>query len=292
MRAEAGKDAAAVRAEAASELEEARAKAAQAAKDFETTLSRRRDQAEQELSARLAEVERRLAETNESAEQIKREADAHRAESERRAAQILESARGRPRRWSAERDREGDPAAVRGRARAGRRWSAAADSVQAQLQNVREMLATMTGARPVDDPAEDEPATEHEHPGEAGGPEPQARGQRAGDDLVQLGQVVRRRLPLPGGRVRPDLLGRGRAGDDRGHGRLRRPARRSRRRASTARAGPRTPGAPRRTSQGARRARSRLRSPSRLPRAVPASRSYLPVSRPLASGKNGSTPTP
>jgi hypothetical protein len=46
--------------------------------------------------------------------------------------------------------------------------------VQAQLQNVREMLATMTGG-PVGDEqrAEDEPAAEHEHPAEAGPPKPE-----------------------------------------------------------------------------------------------------------------------
>jgi len=145
VRTEAGKDAAAVRAEAASELEEARAKAAQAAKDFETTLQRRRDQAEQEFTARLAEVERRLTESNETAELIRREADTHRIETERRAAQILESAR-----------READAAITDATAKASRQRGEIErelttlvrrrDSVQAQLQNVREMLATMTGA--------------------------------------------------------------------------------------------------------------------------------------------------
>lgn len=155
LRTEAGKDAAAVRAEAASELEEARAKAAQAAKDFETTLSRRRDQAEQELSTRLAEVERRLAETNEAADAVKRDADNYRAENERRAAGILESAK-----------REAEALVTDATAKATRQKSEVErelatltrrrDSVQAQLQNVREMLATMTGAS-VGAPDDDEP---------------------------------------------------------------------------------------------------------------------------------------
>jgi cell division septum initiation protein DivIVA len=144
-RADAAKDAAAVRAEAASELEEARAKAAQAARDFETTLARRRDQAEQELSARLAAAEQRLTETSDTADQIKREAEAHRSDADRRAAQILDSAR-----------REAEAMISEATAKASRARSEVErelanlirrrDSVQAQLQNVREMLATMTGA--------------------------------------------------------------------------------------------------------------------------------------------------
>jgi len=164
MRSEAGKDAAAVRAEAASELEEARAKAAHAAKDFETTLSRRRDQAEQELSARLAEVERRLAETNEAAEQVKRDADAHRADSERRASQILEAAK----REAETLVNEATGNATRQRSEVERELATLVrrrDSVQAQLQNVREMLATMTGG-PVGSAGEDEesPAEEQQPP--------------------------------------------------------------------------------------------------------------------------------
>ncbi|HYT09848.1 MAG TPA: hypothetical protein VEL73_04230, partial [Mycobacteriales bacterium] len=100
---------------------------------------------EQELSARLAEVERRLVDTNDAADQVKREAEAHRLDSERRAAQILESAR-----------REAEALVNDATAKASRQRSEVErdlanlvrrrDSVQAQLQNVREMLATMTGA--------------------------------------------------------------------------------------------------------------------------------------------------
>jgi cell division septum initiation protein DivIVA len=144
-RADAAKDAAAVRAEASSELEEARAKAAQAARDFETTLARRREQAEQELSARLAAAEQRLTDTSDTADQIKREAEAHRAEADRRAGQILDSAR----RESEAMISEATAKAARARSEVERELSNLVrrrDSVQAQLQNVREMLATMTGA--------------------------------------------------------------------------------------------------------------------------------------------------
>jgi len=160
-----------VRAEAASELEEARAKAAQAAKDFETTLSRRRDQAEQELSARLAEVERRLAETNEAAEQVKRDADAHRADSERRSAQILEAAK----REAETLVTEATGKATRQRSEVERELATLVrrrDSVQAQLQNVREMLATMTGG-PVGSPSEDGQPADGEQPAGQEPPKPE-----------------------------------------------------------------------------------------------------------------------
>jgi hypothetical protein len=103
----------------------------------------------------MAAAERRLTETSEAADQVKREAEAHRVEADRRAAQILESAR----RESEAMISEATAKAARARSEVERELAnliRRRDSVQAQLQNVREMLATMTGASA--SAADDEPA--------------------------------------------------------------------------------------------------------------------------------------
>ena len=103
-----------------------------------------------------------VAEANEAAEQVKRDADAHRADSERRSTQILESAK----REAVTLVNEATGKATRQRSEVERELATLVrrrDSVQAQLQNVREMLATMTGG-PVGGPAEEEHPAEEEPP--------------------------------------------------------------------------------------------------------------------------------
>ncbi len=86
-------------------------------------------------------------------DQIKRDAEEHRADSDRRAAAILDSSRREASAVMA----EATTKAARARSEIERdlaNLTRRRDSVQAQLQNVREMLATMTGAG---GPADDEP---------------------------------------------------------------------------------------------------------------------------------------
>lgn len=145
IRSEATDDAAAKRGEADSIVEEARARAAQVAADVESKLAKRREQVENDLALRQETAERHLNETAEKSEQLRLEAQKLRDDAERRAKQLLEAAR-----------READDVVADARAKAERsrldseRELAALthrrDSINAQLSNVREMLATLTGA--------------------------------------------------------------------------------------------------------------------------------------------------
>jgi DNA repair exonuclease SbcCD ATPase subunit len=145
VRAEAARDAAAKREEAEALFEETRAKAGQAAADFETNLAKRREQAERDLAARQAKAEKRLAEIENRAEQLRLEAEKLRTDAERRSRQTIETAQ-----------RQADDIVADARSKADRIRSESErelaalthrrDSINAQLTNVREMLATLTGA--------------------------------------------------------------------------------------------------------------------------------------------------
>ena len=138
------RDAAARMQEAEAVYEQQRAKAAQAAADFETTLARRRGAAEEDFTTQMNEHQQRLAEivshidlTRTNAEKMHDEALRENRrlieEAEKQAATIVGEARGQATRIRADSDRELAAATQR------------RDSINAQLTNVRQMLATLTG---------------------------------------------------------------------------------------------------------------------------------------------------
>jgi cell division septum initiation protein DivIVA len=151
--------------------EEQRAKAVQSAADFENTLAARRRAAEEEFTRQMDEVERRLDEARQALEAAhleaeQTEADARREatdlvrDAEEQAASIVDEARTRAVRVRADSDRELAAATQR------------RDAINAQLGNVRQMLATLTGSVTAPDPFErDEvPAPDDEQPSAADGP--------------------------------------------------------------------------------------------------------------------------
>jgi hypothetical protein len=157
MRDEAERDATARRSEAQALYEQERAKSAQAAAAFETTLAERRGKVEQEFAARTALAEQQLAAVTDRAAQVQREADRSRSEAERLAQQQLADAN----RQAQEIVAAAKDKAERIRAESERELAAATqrrDSINAQLTNVRQMLATLSGspAMPLDLLADDD----------------------------------------------------------------------------------------------------------------------------------------
>lgn len=152
------RDAAARVQEAEAIYEEQRAKAVQSAADFETTLATRRKAAEDEFQRQMEEVERRLNEAKQTLETARVEAEQTEATAqlearnmvktaEEQAASIVDDARTKAVRVRAESDRELSAATQR------------RDAINAQLGNVRQMLATLTGSVPAPDPfASEKPA--------------------------------------------------------------------------------------------------------------------------------------
>ncbi|MFF1510667.1 protein kinase [Streptomyces sp. NPDC058326] len=142
--AEARRDAQAVRAAADALLKETRAKAAQAAADFETNLARRREQSQKDLEERQARAERRLAEIEQRAEELRVEARALRMDAESRARRTVETAQLQADDIVADANAQADR--VRGESE--RELAALTerrDKLQAQLAQIREMLALLTG---------------------------------------------------------------------------------------------------------------------------------------------------
>ncbi|MET0525252.1 MAG: hypothetical protein ABWZ91_10635 [Nocardioides sp.] len=139
------RDAAALRQEGEAVFEQQRANAAKAAADFETTLAERRDRTTAEFQeqqaatqAQLDAMIQRVEETRLAAqrEQESAEAEARRVvlEAEERAANLVRDARAAADRVRTESERELAAATQR------------RDSINAQLTNVRQMLATLTGS--------------------------------------------------------------------------------------------------------------------------------------------------
>jgi cell division septum initiation protein DivIVA len=131
--------------EAEALYERQRAQAARAAADFEQTLAGRRDKAEHVFQERTALAERQLAiaeeqvaqlraETEQSTSEAARKAERLTAESKAAAEQIVAEAISRADRIRSESERELLAATQR------------RDSINAQLANVRHMLATLSGA--------------------------------------------------------------------------------------------------------------------------------------------------
>ncbi|MGY2875823.1 DNA repair exonuclease SbcCD ATPase subunit [Marmoricola sp. URHA0025 HA25] len=145
------RDAAARIQEAEAIYEEQRAKAVQSAADFETTLAERRKVAEEEFQRQMEQVERRLDEATQTLETARTEAQQTEAAAkveagnlvraaEEQATSIVDDARTRATRMRAESDRELSAATQR------------RDAINAQLANVRQMLATLTGSVTAPDP--------------------------------------------------------------------------------------------------------------------------------------------
>jgi DivIVA domain-containing protein len=144
---DADRDASARRAEAEAVYENQRAKAAQAAADFETTLAQRRQRAEKDFMERGSAAEAELEAVQERAATLRQELERHQRdtttqitreleEAREKAAEIVSAAQTRAERVRAESDRELAAAAQR------------RDSINAQLTNVRQMLATLSGTAP------------------------------------------------------------------------------------------------------------------------------------------------
>ena len=128
-----------------------RGKAAQAAADFEITLSHRRDQAERDFANRMETLESQLVANEERSEALRFEAEELRTTSERKAAQVLDAARVQ----AEELVREAALRATRTRSETERELASMVqrrDSINLQLTNVRQMLATLTGSAPPIDP--------------------------------------------------------------------------------------------------------------------------------------------
>jgi cell division septum initiation protein DivIVA len=139
------RDAKTRREEAEALFESNRAKAAQAAADFETTLAHRRDQAEHDYTEQLKANEQQLSAVSHRAEQLRLEAEKLRADADRKSKRTLDEAQ----RQADEIIAEAKASAERIRGESQRELSAATqrrDSINSQLTNVRQMLATLTGA--------------------------------------------------------------------------------------------------------------------------------------------------
>lgn len=125
-------------------LEQQRAEAAKAAADFETALAERRERAEQGLAERTDAAEQHLAAVQLEAEQLRAEAEQGQVEARAKADRMVSDAQRR----AQETVREAKDHAEKVRAESERELAALArrrDSINAQLSNVRQMLATLTG---------------------------------------------------------------------------------------------------------------------------------------------------
>jgi cell division septum initiation protein DivIVA len=177
------RDAAARRQEAEALYERQRAEAAQAAADFETTLAERRERSAVEFRQQQAATQAQLddmAQQLESAraaaqkEQEAAEAQARRTlvEAEERAETIVREARATADRIRSDSDRELAAATQR------------RDSINAQLTNVRQMLATLSGSATgfIVDPLAEAPGEETPGETEVSAEEPPEPAERQSDE--------------------------------------------------------------------------------------------------------------
>ena len=144
---EAAREASARRAEADALYDAQQADAAQAAADFETILAERRDNAEREFAGQFETAKGQLVEAQAHLDRTRGDAQRIRTEAETGARRLVEDAQ-----------KEAEGLIVRARTHADRireesdRELVAAtqrrDSINAQLTNVRQMLATLTSAVP------------------------------------------------------------------------------------------------------------------------------------------------
>ena len=141
---DADRQAMARREEAEAVYERSRAKAATAAVDFETTLAARRDASALEFAAEVTAAEQQLATVRLQSEQARAESEQSQQEAASRSEQQLEQAKNHARTLVA----EAKTKAERIRGDSERELAAATqrrDSINAQLSNVRQMLAALGG---------------------------------------------------------------------------------------------------------------------------------------------------
>jgi hypothetical protein len=154
---DAEREASARRAEAEALLETHRAKGAEAAADLERSLAARRDQAASEIAAQLVAHENSLQAAEARAVQLSEQSEAafgearsiagaHIAQAEEQAALILQRARAQADRITRNSEREVTAASAR------------RDSINVQLDILRQMLATLGGPGGAEDPAREESA--------------------------------------------------------------------------------------------------------------------------------------
>ncbi|MEO8556197.1 MAG: hypothetical protein ABI474_05965, partial [Actinomycetota bacterium] len=130
--------------EAEAVYERARAKSAASAVDFETTLAARRETSALELLSEISAAEQELAAVQARSEEIRNESERAQHESASKSAQQLEQATTQALTLVA----EAKTKAERIRGDSERELAAATqrrDSINAQLSNVRQMLATLGG---------------------------------------------------------------------------------------------------------------------------------------------------
>lgn len=133
--------------EAEALYEEQRARAAKAAADFEQTLAERRDKAEDMFQDRTELAEKELESARNRVAKLRAEGDQLQAESARRAAQLTADAERKAEQIVADAMERAD----RIRSESERELSAATqrrNAINAQLTNVRQMLATLSGTTP------------------------------------------------------------------------------------------------------------------------------------------------
>jgi len=141
---DADRQATARREEAEAVYERARAKSAAAAADFETTLATRRDTSAQEFAVQIAAAEQQLAAVQQRSEQTRADSEQRLQEAATKSARQLAEAKAQAQSMVA----EAKTKAERIRDDSERVLTAATqrrDSINAQLTNVRQMLATLSG---------------------------------------------------------------------------------------------------------------------------------------------------
>ena len=149
----ADRDATARREEAEAYYEHQRAAAAQAALDFEQTLAERRERAERDFTTQTAAAQAQLGQLQDTLAGQRREGERDRAQAQAEAKRIVDEARQQAEHLVS----EAQARVSRIRSESERELSAASarrDSINAQLANVRQMLATLTGSSggPADEP--------------------------------------------------------------------------------------------------------------------------------------------
>jgi len=143
----ADRDAAARLQEAEAIYENQRAKVAQSATDFETTLAKRRESVEADFADQMSSTKLHLEQAEGRVEQLNEEAEQVLGEAGREARRLIDDAKQR----AESSIRESKTVASRVRADSERELAAATqrrDSINAQLANVRQMLATLSGVAP------------------------------------------------------------------------------------------------------------------------------------------------
>ena len=193
---DADRQAAARREEAEAVYERARAKSAAAAADFETTLAARRETSAKEFAAQVAAAEQQLATIQQRSAQTHHQSEQAQQEAAAKSADNLEHATTQAQTLVA----EAKAKAERIRDDSERVLAAATqrrDSINAQLANVRQMLATLSGgglANPSEpagpahaEPEQAVPVTDQHDPGAAAEHEsvvPVVTGEQADEDIA------------------------------------------------------------------------------------------------------------